>query len=117
MDRRKELKLAYKQNPPLAGVFQIKNLANGKIFIGSGLDVRGILNRHQAELKFNSHRNEALQQDWNNYGPEQFSCEVLEYLESNDDPEYDARADLSVLEDLWLEKLQPYGGKGYHTHK
>ncbi|GAK59095.1 transcriptional regulator, ArsR family [Candidatus Vecturithrix granuli] len=117
MDRRKELKLAYKQNPPPAGVFQIKNLVNGKIFLGSGLDVQGILNRHRSQLKFKSHRNKALQQDWNEYGPEQFSCEVLEYLESNDDPGYDARGDLTVLEELWLEKLQPYGEKGYHKLK
>lgn len=117
MDRRKELKLAYKQNPPLAGVFQIKNLVNGKIFLGSGLDARGILNGQQAQLKFKAHRNKALQQDWNKYGSDQFSCDVLEYLEPADNPDYDVRGDLAVLEELWLEKLEPYGEKGYNKKK
>jgi hypothetical protein len=114
MDRKKVLKLAYKQTPLPAGVFQIKNHINGKILIGSGANVNGKLTRHQAELKMGVHRNKALQQEWNEYGPEQFSFEVLECLDPSDDPQYDYQEDLAVLEQLWLEKLRPYEEKGYN---
>jgi hypothetical protein len=114
MDRRTELKLAYKQNPPLPGVYQITNLVNGKRFVGSGPNVKGQLNRHQATLKMNVHRNRALQHDWNASSPNDFTFEVLEYLEPQNKPGYDYREDLAVLEELWLKKLQPYGEKGYN---
>jgi hypothetical protein len=42
---------------------------------------------------------------------------VLEYLKPGDDPDYDVRGDLDVLEELWLEKLEPYGEKGYNKKK
>ncbi len=34
-DRRKELIRQYKDNPPPAGVFQIRNLINGKVYVSS----------------------------------------------------------------------------------
>ena len=117
MNRRKELKLAYKQNPPTPGVFQVKNLKNGKILVGSRPNVEGALNSQRAQLKFGAHRNRALQQDWNEYGTEHFSFDVLECLDLTDDPLYDYRQDLAILEQLWLEKLQPYGDKGYNREK
>ncbi len=112
--RRAELKQMYKQHPPLAGVFQIKNLITGKIFISSARNAQGGLGRHQLELKIGSHRNKALIVDWKKHGPENFSFEVLECLEPNNDPQYDCREDLAVLEELWLEKLQPYEEQGYN---
>ncbi len=59
-------------------------------------------------------RNKRLQEDWNTYGPDQFTFEVLDYLESEADSLQQQRDDLTELEALWLEKLQPYGGKGYN---
>ena len=117
MDRKTELKFAYKQTPRPVGVIQIKNCANGKLFIGSSTNAEGLLNRHQFELKRGAHRNKAMQQDWNEYGSEHFSFEIIECLEPNDDPQYDYREDLAVLEELWLEKLQPYGENGYNIKK
>jgi hypothetical protein len=114
MDRRKALKREYKQNQPPAGVFQITNTVNGKILIGKGINVKGKLNSHQAQLKMGVHRNKSLQQDWNTYGPEHFSFEVLDYLELRDDPPHKQQQDLDALEELWLDKLRPYGEKGYN---
>ena len=115
MDRRAELKQAYKDHPPLAGVYQIKNLANGKIFIGGRMNVEGALNSHRFQLKVGSHRNNALQQDWNAYGAEQFSFEILDTLKPDDDPNRNLREDVAALEELWREKLQPYGERGYNA--
>ena len=115
VDERTVLKQRYKDNPPPAGIYQITNKANGKIFIGKGINVRGILNGQQAQLKWGSHRNRDLQQDWNHYGGEQFTFEVVDYLPPVNDPHQDLRADLAALEQLWLAKLEPYGEKGYNA--
>jgi hypothetical protein len=114
MDRRKALKREYKENPPPGGIFQIKNLVTGKIFIGCGMDVRGKINSHRAQLQMGVLRNQALQEDWNTYGPERFSFEVLDYWTPDTDPPEKQREDLMTLTGLWLEKLQPYGERGYN---
>lgn len=96
------------------GVFQIKNKANGKIFIGSSNNLPAILNRFRAELKMGSCRNVVLQKEWKQFGPEAFEFEELENLKPLDDPGYNPADDLYFLEELWTEKLKPYGEKGYN---
>lgn len=111
------LKRRYKENPPPAGIFQITNRATGKVLIGKGLNVQGILNSQQFQLQTGVHRNQALQQDWNQYGAGQFTFEIVDYLKPSDDPQQDLREELAALEELWLVKLQPYGDKGYNKIK
>jgi hypothetical protein len=108
------LKRAYKENPPAAGIFQITNTLNGKVWIGKGMNVHGILNSQQAQLQFGSHKNPDLQQDYNRYGVEKFDFKVLDQLEMSNKTSHEIQEDLATLEALWLEKLQPYGERGYH---
>ena len=99
------------------GVFQIRNLANEKVFVGSTMNLAGIFNRHEFQLKLGGHPNKTLQKDWNESGAENFAFEILEELFPRENPDYDYRADLEVLEDLWLEKIEPYDEKGYNERK
>jgi hypothetical protein len=108
------LKRAYKENPPAAGIFQITNTQNGKILIGKGMNVHGILNSQQAQLQFGSHKNLDLQQDYNRSGKEKFEFGILDQLEMLSKTALEIQDDLDALEALWLEKLQPYGERGYH---
>lgn len=108
------LKRAYKENPPPAGIYQITNTVSGKIFIGKGINVRGILNSQQAQLKFGSHQNSVLQADWNQYGEGEFLFDVVDQLDTANKSPQEIREDLAMLEELWLEKLQPYGERGYN---
>ena len=110
-----ELKRAYKDNPPPAGIFQVINAVNGKVFLGKGANVRGILNSQQAQLQFGSHRNRDLQQDYNQLGAEKFTFEIVDQLDPSDKTPQQMQEDLAALEELWLEKLKPYGERGYHT--
>ena len=96
------------------GIYQIKNKVNGKMLIGSSVNLPAILNRFKAELKLGSHRNIVLQKEWQQFGPEMFEFKELELLEPVDDPTYDPAEDLHVLEELWIEKLSPFGDKGYN---
>jgi group I intron endonuclease len=113
---RKELNDEYTKRPKPAGVFQIKNTANGKILLGSSLNLEGPLNSHRFMLKIGSHRNKALQQDWNEYGEQNFVFEILETVTVKDDPNFNLKDELTLLEMIWLEKLQPVGEKGYNLN-
>jgi hypothetical protein len=114
---KKELKNAYKRTVQPMGVYQIKNKVNGKIFIGCTKNTKGKFNSIQFQLANSSFIIKSLQDDYNQYGRENFSFDVLDYLESKEDPAYDYTNDLTVLEELWMEKLQPFDEKGYNSRK
>ena len=113
MDRKETIR-KYKETPLLMGVFQVINKVNGKMLIGSSMNLPAILNRCKAELKMGSHRNKLLQNEWKQFGAENFEFKTLEILEPADDPAYNPAKDLQKLEKLWMEKLIPYGDKGYN---
>jgi hypothetical protein len=104
----------YKNTFRPMGVFEIKNNINGKVLIGSSTNIKAILNRLQAELKIGSCRIDLLQQDWNQFGPDAFEFNELEILTPLEDPNYNPAEDLQFLEDLWIEKLKPFGKNGYN---
>lgn len=114
---RKELNKEYQARVKPAGVFQVKNLANGKVLLGSSLNLEGPLNRHKFMLKAGSHTNKALQQDWDEFGPERFTFEILEEVQRKDDPDFNLKDELTLLEMIWLEKLQPFGEHGYNLNE
>ncbi|MBZ4415325.1 GIY-YIG nuclease family protein [Myxococcus sp. RHSTA-1-4] len=111
---RAELKRAYKEKPPPMGVFAVRNRANGKVLVGSSLNVPGALNRIRFELTTGMRRIPALLDDWNRYGADSFSFEVLDVLPPTEEPREDPKEELRVLEELWLERLKPYGDAGYN---
>lgn len=112
---KKDLKREYLETARPAGVFQIRNTVNEKLFVGSSVNLDGIFNRHSFTLKMGIHQNKALQADWNEFGADKFEFEVLEYHEPR--AGLDPKREIAVLEDLWLEKLAPYGEKGYNEPK
>jgi group I intron endonuclease len=112
---RKELQLEYKERVKPSGVYQVKNLVSGKVLLGSSLNLEGLLNRNRFTLRNNSHTNKELQKDWNKLGPDQFVFEILEVVQVKDDPNFNLKDELTLLEQIWLEKLQPFGERGYNT--
>jgi hypothetical protein len=114
---KKELKREYKLNHRPMGVFQIYNLVNNKVLVGASLNLPGILNRHKFQLTAGIHPNRTLQSEWNEWGSKNFAFEILDELQPNPDPNHDYSADLAFLEDLWLEKLEPYDDRGYNDRK
>jgi len=112
---KKDLKREYLETKIPMGVYQIRNLTNDKVFIGSSLNLSGIFNRYKFALVAGNHPNKALQADWNELGADNFAFEILEELESR--ANLDDKTELAVLEDLWLEKLAPYGEQGYNERK
>lgn len=62
------------------GIYQIRNLKNNKIYVGSSNNLFQRKNyEHLKLLKKNNHFNEHLQNAWNIYGAESFVFEIIEF--------------------------------------
>lgn len=112
--RKKLLKRQYQETARKMGICRIFNKASGKSLVESSCDVEARLNRHLAEVRMGTHLNRALQNDWNKFGAETFVFECVDILEPPDDPDYNPEDDLGELLALWLEKLSPFGDRGYN---
>ena len=93
----------------------MQNTTNGKVLLGSSLNLEGPLNGHKFMLTIGRHRNETLQKEWNEYGTDKFVFEILEVVKPKDDPNFNLSDELTLLEQIWLEKLQPFDEQGYNT--
>lgn len=117
MDR-KALIRQYKETRKTAGVFRVRNLTNDKSLVGKSADVPSMLNRERAQLRTGTHMNRALQSDWKTLGADAFAFEILDTLTPPaDKPDWDPTDDLRLLEEMWLEKLQPFGERGYNAER
>ena len=114
---KKQLTLEYKLGLRPMGVFQIRNKTNDRVFVDSSTNIPGKINRHSFALKMGSHASKSLQTEWNELGESAFEFETIEPVEPRDDANSDYKADLITLEDLWLEKLEPYNERGYNERK
>ena len=113
-DRKITLKREYKEKKTLMGIYKIENLANRKLYIGASNNVPSMFNRHQFGLKIGSHENKELQNDWNEYGKDNFVFELLDKYKPKDNPAINHRKELEKLKEKWLEELQPFDDKGYN---
>ncbi|MDD3364899.1 MAG: GIY-YIG nuclease family protein [Syntrophomonas sp.] len=113
MDRKKELKQQYKEIKINAGVYQVRNIQNEKVFITSTRNLKTI-NGKLFGLKNGSFPNKKLEQDLQQFGAEAFVFEVLEVLEKKEEGYFDEKDALKKLEQKWLERVQPFGERGYN---
>lgn len=121
--KKKELAAAFAKSFRPMGIFQLRNTGNGKIFVGAAMDLDGMRNR----IAFSAGQHEApfneLKEEWARFGPDSFVYEILDQLKPQTDSPADRaelaqlKAELDALLELWLDKLQPYGDKGYNKKK
>jgi hypothetical protein len=106
MDRKKELKLQYKQMKPPMGIFMIRSKVNNKCHLQTARDFRAVMNSTKVKLEGGFHPNRELQKEWQEFGAENFTIEVLENLEyDKDELKTDYTDDLALLQMIWEEKL------------
>jgi len=121
--RRKEIAYNYTHSHRQMGVFRIVNLPDDKSLVGSSLNLEGVWNKHKFMLDTGLHDNKEMQADWNAHGEAGFRFEVLEEIKPEEDfvenvselKKY--RKMLPELESKWMEKLSPYGERGYHKQR
>lgn len=60
------------------GVYLIRNSVNGKVYVGSSVNIEQRWRQHKSDLNKNSHHSGHLQAAWNRYGAEAFCHSILE---------------------------------------
>ena len=113
---KKQLKEDFKNFVPPKGIFVFRNKINGKVFIGSSLNLKNKDVRIKLMLNMGNHSIRGFQDDWTTYGEDAFDYEILETLELKDDPDYNYSSDLEILEMLWIDKFQPFAEKCYNLN-
>jgi len=79
-----------------SGVYLIRCLANGRIYVGSSARLALRWSEHRKTLRNGTHRNALLRNAWRKYGEDAFSFEVLEYAPA---------AVLVALEQQYIDRL------------
>ncbi len=59
------------------GIYQIKNIVDGKIYVGQSVDVAMRWSQHRSALRLGRHPNRYLTNAWHKYGPDAFVFEML----------------------------------------
>lgn len=86
--------------PKLSGIYEIFNLKNGKVYVGSSVNIRSRAWTHRDDLKRGAHGNRHLQRAWDLYGPSVFTVSVLELVED--------QSRLGVEEGKWILRLNSW---------
>jgi len=66
--------------PRSSGVYQIRCVITGQIYVGSAVDLRARWNAHCRDLRCGEHPNRYLQEAWDHYGEANFEFSVLELV-------------------------------------
>lgn len=73
----------------LSGIYRIRNIKNGKCYIGSSVDVYRRWGSHKSLLRRGKHHSVHLQNAWNKYGEEFFTFEILTLCPKNKTEEFE----------------------------
>lgn len=89
-----------------SGVYQIRNLQNNHVYVGSSKNLLDRYKFHFSTLKNNKHENPYLQSAYNKYGRENFIYEIIEFCEQEQ---------RFNVEQYWINKF--YGNNCYNINK
>jgi group I intron endonuclease len=85
--------------PDTSGIYKIECVSNGRIYIGSAVDLRNRFYKHRLAITKNRHHSRHLQNAFNKYGIQNFYFEVVEFV-----------ADKTLLierEQFFIDSLKP----------
>jgi group I intron endonuclease len=88
-----------------SGIYRIRNTFNGAVYIGSAVRMSARWRLHLRQLRKGSHHSVRLQRAWCRYGEGSFVSEVIEAA---------APGELLSREQYWLDRLRPFGARGYN---
>lgn len=88
------------------GIYQIRNLENGKLYIGSAKYILGRYRKHIRDLNRGNHHSIKLQRAWNKYGERCFIFEIIEEIKEE--------IYLIPREQFWLDYHRSYMESGYN---
>lgn len=91
------------------GVYQIRNVISGKVYIGSTVLFTDRKAAHFKELRAGTHHSPRLQAAFNKYGENAFVFEPIEIVDHEDK--------LLEREQHYLDTVKPFGRSGYNISK
>lgn len=103
MDRR-AIVTAYKERKTVAGIFAVRCMATGNVWVGYAADIDKIFNRLAFSLRNGGWPCPDLQKTWTAHGPEAFVFETLERLPEAPSA-YLHDAALKERRNFWRQKL------------
>lgn len=68
-----------------SGIYEIRNLLNNKVYIGSCVNFEARKKRHLRDLKSNNHHNVRLQRSYNKHGLDNFEFNIIERIQYEKD--------------------------------
>jgi hypothetical protein len=105
---------SYNERKIVGGVYAIRNVRDGKVFLETSADIRASRNRFEFSLKAGVCPTAKIKKGWDESGADSFAFEVLEeYVKDDSDKNSGFLSDLAELKTLWLEKLSGEGVSFY----
>jgi group I intron endonuclease len=100
------------------GIYNIRNIINNKIYIGSSENLKKRLKDHLKELRANRHANNKLQNAWKKYGEQSFLFEVILFCDKLDlIPNEQMFLDSYAIDQIYNICLKAGNTKGYKHSK
>ena len=100
---------------PICGVYKITNTLTGKFYIGSSVNIKSRWSSHKNSAKSNDYKHLEMYKDFNEYGLDVFTFEVLEECK----PEDRLKLEMKYITEL-NARLYGYNAQGlekHHNHK
>lgn len=105
--KRKAMKNASRENPPIGGVFCIQCNANQRRWIKSTVNLPAQQHKYEFAFSIGSCPEPAMRADWLQYGSGSFTFTVLEQLARKaTQTEQEFQEDIGVLLALWMDRDQ-----------
>lgn len=83
----------------ISGIYQIRNLVNGKVYVGSAVNFGSRWQLHRSLLARGKHHSVLLQRSWDKHGPEKFVFEIIEMTIL-------VKENLLLAEQKWIDRLR-----------
>ncbi|WP_406854659.1 GIY-YIG nuclease family protein [Alsobacter sp. KACC 23698] len=75
---------AYKKREVEGGIYAVRCVASGEVWVGGAPDLSKIQNRLWFTLRQGTNTHRSLQSTWNAHGAEAFSFEIIERLDAEE---------------------------------
>lgn len=109
MSGRKALLRAYKDRKVEAGVYAVRCLVSGEVWVGATPDLSTRQSGVWFTLRLGSHREPSLQAAWNAHGADAFAFEPIETIDAEGLDAFGRASRLKDRRDHWIEAMNARG--------
>lgn len=105
--KKKQLMMEYKQRPLQGGICIIRNMKNQRYLLIADKNIKRFENQFAFMQSTGTCTMNKLMKDWNTYGKDAFTFEMLEEITMKEDEALeDFQDNLNILKLVWQDKLE-----------